>query len=111
MSYSLIISDLHLDEAHPERTELFKSFLHRQAYEAESLYILGDLFEMWVGEDHIPETYQAAILSMHRLSASGTLIYFMPGNRDFLISEGFAELSGCQLLPESAWHPLPAHAR
>ncbi|MDB6096617.1 MAG: 3-diacylglucosamine hydrolase [Francisellaceae bacterium] len=96
----IFISDLHLSENHPKISELFFKFLETEAKEAEVLYILGDFFQYWIGEDIINE-YDKNI--MHKLSeytASGKTLYFMVGNRDFLIGEKFAKAIGAHLLQD-----------
>ncbi len=100
MSETLFISDLHLDPARPEITRLFVSFLRDQAPNADALYILGDLFEVWLGDDDDSAHNQCIIDALHTLSASGTPLYLMHGNRDFLMGEVFEQRSGGKLLPE-----------
>lgn len=95
---TLFISDLHLADERPAITEKFIAFLGDRARRADALYILGDLFEVWLGDDLILPGYQPALQAMRALSAEGVPLYFMHGNRDFLCGERFAELSGAQLL-------------
>ena len=99
---TLFISDLHLSGERPRVTKLFIQFLHNQARTAEALYILGDLFEAWLGDDMILPDYQPALEAMKNLSDSGVPLYFMHGNRDFLVGEQFTELSGARLLEDPA---------
>lgn len=96
---TLFISDLHLSEKSPELTQLFLSFLQNQARQADALYILGDLFEMWIGDDNATPYNQAIIAALKQLSQC-IPVYFMAGNRDFMIGQQFAIASGCQLLPD-----------
>lgn len=96
----LFISDLHLSSERPAIGGLFLQFLNEQAPHAEALYILGDLFEAWLGDDVIAPEAQAILDAMHRLSDSGTAVYVMHGNRDFLFGKRFAELSGSTLLDD-----------
>ena len=98
---TLFISDLHLDESRPHITKAFLRFLFNQAANADALYILGDLFEIWIGDDddsafvaHIKEALQ-------RYRESGVPTYFIHGNRDFLIGEQFAEDTGITLLDDT----------
>ncbi|PIE83710.1 MAG: UDP-2,3-diacylglucosamine diphosphatase [Candidatus Contendobacter odensis] len=98
---TLLISDLHLDAVSPTRTALFLDFLARRARDAEALYILGDLFEVWIGDDNHSEPGKTVMAALRTLSQSATALYFLHGNRDFLIGERFAKASGCRLLPES----------
>ncbi len=96
---TLFIADLHLDEQRPEIVELFLAFLQQAQHEAEALYILGDLFEVWLGDDTLPPEHPV-LAAMREFTASGTPLYVMHGNRDFLMGDGLAELTGCTLLPQ-----------
>ncbi len=96
----LFISDLHLSSERPAIGGLFLQFLLEQAPQAEALYILGDLFEAWLGDDVIAPEAQAILDAMRRLSDGGTALYVMHGNRDFLLGKRFAELSGATLLDD-----------
>lgn len=96
---TLFISDLHLSADRPEITGLFIDFLNSRASRAEALYILGDLFEVWLGDDMILPEYRAAIDAMAELSTQVPL-YVMYGNRDFLMREEFCRQSGATLLPD-----------
>lgn len=101
MQETLFIADLHLDRQRPRIIGLFIDFLHREAGRAEALYILGDLFEYWIGDDDPVPPLQPVIAALRALSDHGVPVYFIHGNRDFLIGEGFARQSGCTLLPET----------
>lgn len=97
---TLFISDLHLDSRCPEITDQFLTFIGSEAREAQALYILGDLFESWVGDD-APDTAQlAAIAGIQALTRSGVPCFVMHGNRDFLLGGRFCAMSGAQLLPD-----------
>ncbi|MGH8278294.1 MAG: UDP-2,3-diacylglucosamine diphosphatase [Gammaproteobacteria bacterium] len=97
---TLFISDLHLDPSRPQITAQFLEFLATEAHGAEALYILGDFFEVWIGDDD-PDAHHARVLAgVHALSAAGIPVFFMHGNRDFLIGERFAVATGCRLLPD-----------
>lgn len=98
---SLFISDLHLHPSQPAITDLFIKFLGQAAQRAQALYILGDLFEAWLGDDDPSELGNAVTTALRSLSASGVPIYSLRGNRDFLLGEHFAAASGVQLLPDS----------
>lgn len=98
---TLFISDLHLDSDRPAITALLLNFLERQGRQAEALYILGDLFETWIGDDDNAELGQVVAQALRALTASGVPVYFLHGNRDFLLGERFATASGVHLLPES----------
>jgi UDP-2,3-diacylglucosamine hydrolase len=97
---TLFISDLHLDPEHPEITSQALAFLDTEARGAEALYILGDLFEAWIGDDDPEPEKQRIVVALQRLSDDGVPCYFMRGNRDFLIGERFAAASGCTLLED-----------
>ncbi|WP_455204558.1 UDP-2,3-diacylglucosamine diphosphatase, partial [Kaarinaea lacus] len=97
---TLFIADLHLTPEKPEAIKSFLHFLQTQAPTAEALYILGDLFEAWVGDDFIPPGVDFIVNSLAALTSSNVPVYVMHGNRDFLLGEGFAQQSGCELLPE-----------
>lgn len=102
MPHSLFISDLHLCDDRPGTLALFLNFLSSTAVEAENLYILGDLFDAWVGDDDDSKTASAVIKGLKKLAASGTAIYLMHGNRDFLIGDGFCQQSQATLLSDPA---------
>jgi len=96
MAYCFI-SDLHLQEERPDITQAFLAFLEETASKAERLYILGDLFEIWIGDDDQNDfisKIREALLKTHKT----TEIFFMHGNRDFLIGSKFASSSGMELL-------------
>jgi len=93
------IADLHLTENRPDITACFLSFLKNEATNAQTLYILGDLFEAWVGDDDDCEFVQCVAQALHALSQQ-TDIFFIHGNRDFLLGKKYAKISGMTLLPE-----------
>ena len=97
---SLFISDLHLSAGRPELNGLFLSFLRHRVRSEDSLYILGDLFEAWLGDDSATEDQLTAIEALRAVSAAGTPLFFMHGNRDFLAGAGFEQMTGCRILPE-----------
>ncbi len=97
---TLFISDLHLSAERPHITAIFLDFLRVRARSAEALYILGDLFEAWLGDDMVLPEYQESITALHELSDSGVPVYIMHGNRDFLMQEGFAQMCGCTLIED-----------
>ncbi|MNF33370.1 UDP-2,3-diacylglucosamine hydrolase [compost metagenome] len=98
----LFISDLHLEAERPDIVRAFLHFLDTRAAGAEALYILGDFFEVWVGDDGMDELQRSIAAALRRLSDSGTRIYLMHGNRDFLIGKGFCRAAGCTLLREGS---------
>ena len=97
---ALFISDLHIDASRPAITDQFLGFLAAEAVRADALYILGDLFESWVGDDAADSSQAAAIEGIHTLTSRGVPCFVMHGNRDFLLSEQFCRMSGAQLLPD-----------
>ena len=100
MKPTLFISDLHLEDASPDRTEWLATFLTGPASEASALYILGDLFEFWIGDDALSSTAQHVAKALGNLGSAGVNCYFMHGNRDFLVGKKYASLAGLELLPE-----------
>ncbi len=95
------ISDLHLSANHPENTSLFLHFMEDCINNnLDALYILGDFFDYWIGDDLIRPHEKEIIHALHQATRKGLPIYFMHGNRDFLISKNFLRASGCQLIPE-----------
>ncbi|ARB45958.1 UDP-2,3-diacylglucosamine diphosphatase [Alloalcanivorax xenomutans] len=100
MSYTLFISDLHLDPARPEHLAALERLLEEHAGKTDALYVLGDLFEAWIGDDDDAPFNRQAIDAFRRFSDAGSALYFMHGNRDFLLGEQFAAQCGGQLLDE-----------
>ncbi len=98
---TIFISDLHLCSQRPEMIALFLRFLRERAATARALYILGDLFEYWVGDDALalPE-YSTIIKGLRSLTNSGVPLHIMHGNRDFLLGDDFAQRTGCHLLSD-----------
>ncbi|MDA5562669.1 UDP-2,3-diacylglucosamine diphosphatase [Cobetia sp. MMG027] len=100
---TLFISDLHLQPETPEIAQGFLDYMARLATcepAVDRLYLLGDIFEVWVGDDYRDDFTQRMSEAMQRVSARGTRLYFMHGNRDFLIGETFAAEAGVTLLPD-----------
>jgi len=97
---SLFISDLHLEESRPDITRAFLLFLAQHAEEAEALYILGDFFESWIGDDERTELQEAVAAALAGLSLEGVRIYLMHGNRDFMIGEDFCNRCEATLLED-----------
>lgn len=98
---TLFIADLHLDARRPALVERCLAFLQERATNAEALFILGDFFEAWIGDDEDHPVVLQIKQSLKQLSEQGTQVAFMHGNRDFLVGEQFAADTGCQLLPEA----------
>ena len=99
---TLFISDLHLDDARPAITRLFEEFVREQARGAEALYILGDLFEAWVGDDDPCACATVVASALRGLAEDGTPVFFMRGNRDFLLGEDYALRAGMRVLADPA---------
>ena len=100
MSHCIFISDLHLCDSRPHITAAFIDFLELTAAKAQALYILGDLFEYWAGDDAIEVgAQQASIEALRRLTKT-VPVFFMAGNRDFLIGAGFMKATGITILPD-----------
>jgi len=98
---ALFISDLHLSEDRPAANERFFSFLEGTARSADALYILGDFFEYWIGDDDLAYPFNAVVAgALRELTRSGVALYLMHGNRDFLIGAGFCEATGGSLLED-----------
>jgi UDP-2,3-diacylglucosamine hydrolase len=96
----LFISDLHIDANRPEITAHFVDFARTGARDADALYILGDLFESWVGDDAPDAGQRTAIEAIKSLTSAGVPCFVMHGNRDFLLGPQFSAMSGAQLLPD-----------
>lgn len=97
---TLFISDLHLEAGRPEIGEQFLSFLGDEARDAEALYILGDLFEVWLGDDDPNPYYTSMKVAIRELTNSGVPVFFMHGNRDFAIGEIFSGETGVEILDD-----------
>jgi len=96
----LFISDLHLDPARPDVAQAFFRFMENEAPQAEALYILGDFFEAWIGDDMQHPFIDGVKQSLRTLTDTGIPVYLMHGNRDFLMGEQFCNETGCQLLED-----------
>ncbi|OGT08934.1 MAG: UDP-2,3-diacylglucosamine diphosphatase [Gammaproteobacteria bacterium GWE2_37_16] len=97
---TLFIADLHLDVSHPKTVAAFFLFLQTKAKEAEALYILGDLFVVWAGDDDRGILAKQVRIALQQLVVSGTKVFLMSGNRDFLLGKDFAYDSDCILLED-----------
>ncbi|MCC4587013.1 UDP-2,3-diacylglucosamine diphosphatase [Xanthomonas sp. NCPPB 1067] len=106
---TLFISDLHLDPVRPEITELFMDFLRTQVPGSDALYILGDLFEAWIGDDTPSTAADAVATALHGVADAGVPVFFMPGNRDFLLGEHYAQRAGFRILPDPTVVDLYGH--
>lgn len=97
---TLFISDLHLEASQPEIGEQFLSFLKAEARGSKALYILGDLFEVWLGDDDPNPYYATMKTALRELADAGVPMYFMHGNRDFTIGKDFAAETGVEILDD-----------
>ncbi|MDO3722600.1 UDP-2,3-diacylglucosamine diphosphatase [Marinobacter sp. chi1] len=97
---TLFISDLHLEESRPDITDAFLEFLKDKAYGIDSLYILGDFFEAWIGDDERTHLQEQVAEALRAVNESGTQIFLMHGNRDFLIGHEFCSRAGATLLDD-----------
>ncbi len=102
----LFISDLHLEEERPDITRAFLRFLEQQAAGCDALYILGDFFEVWIGDDAQAPFQRDIAAKLKALSASGTQVSLMHGNRDFMLGKRFCQLAGANLLKDPTVIPL-----
>jgi UDP-2,3-diacylglucosamine hydrolase len=94
------VADLHLTDERPAATGRFFRFLENEAAGADALYILGDLFEAWVGDDHDEVVAHETAERLRRFAATGTPVYFMHGNRDFMLAERYAARAGMRLIAD-----------
>lgn len=97
--FTLFVSDLHLDASRPAQMQEFVRFLKNEAHQAQALYILGDLFEFWIGDDDPAEGLDGVIDALQGLTAQGISVKFLHGNRDFLLGADFARRTGIEILP------------
>ncbi len=106
---SLFIADLHLSPSRPDIARAFNAFLEGLPEGIDKLFILGDLFEIWIGDDDPSDFAQSIIQSIRRVSDSGIQTYFQGGNRDFMIGRQFCEQAGCQRLPDFLVQNIHGH--
>lgn len=105
--HTLFIADLHLDASRPQITQLFEDFLaSEEARGADAVYILGDLVEAWIGDDDDAELPGRIATASRALHDAGVPVFFMVGNRDFLLGEAFARRAGFTLLDDGTVHDL-----
>jgi UDP-2,3-diacylglucosamine hydrolase len=98
---ALFVSDLHLQESHPRTADAFLRFLAERAVHARQLYLLGDIFEYWAGDDDLDTPFhQRVIGALRAVAANGVEVYWIAGNRDFLVGAAFAGAAGLTLLAE-----------
>lgn len=99
LPHTLFIADLHLSAERPDITAAFVQFLQQQAIDADALYILGDLFEVWIGDDNPDPLLEHIAKALQQLTQSGVPVFFIHGNRDFFLRQNYAWRCGMQLLP------------
>lgn len=109
MSSTLVIADLHLSDERPDITQCFTDFLKQNEGKHDALYILGDLFEAWIGDDDINE-FTSQIATSIKLFSRTTPVFFCQGNRDFLLGKTYCERAGMTLLPELYQQNLYGHS-
>jgi UDP-2,3-diacylglucosamine hydrolase len=98
---ALFVSDLHLQPSMPRTTQAFIDFLQRHAMRTKQLYLLGDLFEYWAGDDDLATPYHKAVIeAIHAVSVAGAAVFWIAGNRDFLAGAEFAQATGATRLPD-----------
>lgn len=98
---ALFVSDLHLQASHPVTAAAFLRFLAERAVAAQQLYLLGDVFEYWAGDDDIAAPFHRTIIeALRAVSDAGVAVFWIAGNRDFLVGQGFADAAGLTLLQE-----------
>lgn len=98
---ALFISDLHLQEAHPYTTQAFFDFLYKYGLQTQQLYLLGDLFEYWAGDDDLDTPYNQQIVeAIRQVSDAGVQVFWIAGNRDFLVGNDFAYATNLHILPD-----------
>ena len=104
---TLFIADLHLDASRPQITQLFETYLASdEVRRADALYILGDLVEAWIGDDDDAELPARIAAATRAVRDAGVPVYFMAGNRDFLLGQAFADRAGLTLLDDGVVHPI-----
>ena len=96
----LFISDMHLQEERPEITRAFLQLLKTQAPKAQALYLLGDVFNYWVGDDAMTDYHRLIANALKELAQTGTQVFLMHGNRDFALGNDFCHQAGCTLIPD-----------
>lgn len=101
-----LISDLHLDQEKPKLSQIFFNFVKNYGLEADAVYLLGDIFEVWIGDDDRNRLSVDVLLSLHAMVSNGVKVYFMHGNRDFMVAEKFATDCGLTLLEDPCVHTI-----
>ncbi len=107
---TLFVSDLHLDASRPHVTDQFIQFIRGEASKARALYILGDLFEAWIGDDVADPVGDTVASALSELQEGGVPVYFIHGNRDFLLGDAWARRARVTLLSDSSLIDIEGHA-
>lgn len=105
----LFISDLHLSPSNPALTELACDFLNAQKNQVNEIYILGDIFNTWLGDDLVPDEFSSFVATLQALSAHGIKLYLMVGNRDFMLGHAFAKKVGARLIDDGYLLDIAGH--
>ncbi len=105
----LFISDLHLSSAQPELLHLASDFIRQNGGKYQSIYLLGDIFNTWLGDDIVPKEFELFVNSLWELSQQGKNLYLMVGNRDFMMGKRFAEQCGATLVTDPSVIQLDQH--
>lgn len=105
----LFVSDVHLAPNTTELNQLFLSFLSKVASKCNDLYILGDLFDVWVGDDITHPAFGEILFTLHHRALKGQSTYFLPGNRDFLIGKSFCDTYRIHPIPDPAPISIGSH--
>lgn len=105
----LFISDLHLGPGNPALTQLACDFLNAQKNQVNEIYILGDIFNTWLGDDLVPAEFAGFVATLQALSAHGIKLYLMVGNRDFMLGQAFAQKVGATLLDDGFLLDIAGH--
>lgn len=98
--FSYLLSDVHLMASEPATVTAWRTFIREHAFHAEALYLLGDLFEVWIGDDGMGDFEHSVLEDLAQLKQRGVKLYMMVGNRDFLIGQRFCEQAGIQILTD-----------
>lgn len=106
---SIFIADIHLSETTPSITALFRKFLQTQACHSRQLYLLGDIFDYWIGDDVMSAFHQEIAADLNTLSQNNVDIFVMVGNRDFLLGQEFCQQAGATLIPDPSLIDLGEH--
>lgn len=105
----LFISDLHLSPGNPALIQLTCDFLNAKKHQVDEIYILGDIFNTWLGDDLVPDEFSSFVATLQTLSAQGITLYLMVGNRDFMLGHAFAKNVGARLIDDGYLLDIAGH--